>query len=102
MFETLGEHMTTHTCCQNVPTPPAATSRIRRVLRTTKWILPTTILALLPKCPMCVAAYIAIGTGCGVSIASATILRSSLLAASALLLTALVAQTLVRCIRARR
>jgi hypothetical protein len=102
MLEMMGESMTTHTCCQNAPTRPGETSKIRRVLGTTKWIVPTTILALLPKCPICVAAYIAIGTGCGISIASATILRSSLLAASVLMLTALVAQVLIRCVRARR
>ena len=94
--------MTLHTCCHDDSMRRGKKSRIRRAFASTKWIVPTTILALLPKCPMCVAAYIAIGTGCGISIASATILRSSLLAASVLMLTALVAQVLIRCVRKSR
>ena len=35
-----------------------------------KCSLPTLILALLPKCPACFAAYMALGTGISVSVAS--------------------------------
>jgi hypothetical protein len=42
------------------------------------WLIPTAILAFLPKCPVCVAAYIAIITGVGVSVEVADYLRTSL------------------------
>jgi hypothetical protein len=37
------------------------------------------MLVLLPKCPACIVAYLAIGTGIGVTISTATYLRVSLL-----------------------
>ncbi len=43
------------------------------------WALPSLGLALVPKCPMCIAAYLALGGGLGVSLSTASHLRIALL-----------------------
>jgi hypothetical protein len=49
--------------------------------------VPASLLALLPKCPVCVAAYVAAATGLGISVAAAAALRTAVLVLSVLLLT---------------
>jgi hypothetical protein len=73
-------HVSDHRCCNvtasgsgGKATPP--TSTIGRCLDTVGWIVSGAALALLPKCPACIAAYIAIGTGIGISVSTATYLR---------------------------
>ena len=69
-------------CCdiESVQTPSPPSSRFARFIR---WLLPAAGLALVPKCPMCIAAYIALGTGVGISVSTAAHLRIALLAACA-------------------
>jgi hypothetical protein len=55
---------------------------IRRAVDLIGWIVPGVILALVPKCPVCFAAYIALWTGIGLSLSVATCLRVSLMVVS--------------------
>lgn len=92
--------MKTHPCCQTA-TPdrdnakrPA--SRWRRGGETAGWIISSATLVLLPKCPLCVAMYVALFTGVGISMASASTLRTSLLILSVIALLGLTLKRLWR------
>jgi hypothetical protein len=72
---------------------PADKSRspIKRGAQFIKWLVPGAILVLLPKCPACLAAYIAVATGIGLSIPAAAHLRWMLILACVISLCYLVA-----------
>src|SRR5438874_200811 len=54
-------------------------SRWRYAGEMASWILPSATLIFLPKCPACMAMYVALFSGVGISVASASHLRTSLL-----------------------
>lgn len=56
--------------------PKILRSRISSVV---KWALPITTLALVPKCPACIAGYALMFTGIGVSLSTADAIRVSLI-----------------------
>jgi hypothetical protein len=58
---------------------PHLRSFVRRSVDLTPKVVPVAILAVLPKCPACLAAYVALGTGIGLSLTAATYIRLSLL-----------------------
>ena len=55
---------------------------VRRFSDAIQWMVPTVILVLMPKCPVCIAAYVALGTGVGLSMATAGEIRILLLTLS--------------------
>lgn len=83
--------MNSHCCCTPAaPVSPTgvtggATGRVKRgvkrVLGFLEWFLPSAVLALLPKCPMCLAAWLGVATGLGVSVSAAAQLRTGLVIA---------------------
>jgi hypothetical protein len=60
------------------PHPP---SFMRRSLDLIAKVVPVALLVVLPKCPACLVAYVALGTGIGLSLTAATSLRLLLMVA---------------------
>lgn len=70
-------------CCQTATRGhdhhPRPASRWRRTRGAAGWIVPGITLVLIPKCPVCLAAYVALATGIGLSLPVAAFLRMTLL-----------------------
>jgi len=65
-------------CCDAASGAKTATWP-RRVREGLAWILPSAILVLVPKCPACLAAHVALWTGLGLSLSTAAYVRWTLL-----------------------
>lgn len=91
--------MTTRTaavcCCQKPQTSPPRSWR-SRLWETIAWLVPGTLLALMPKCPVCLAGYLALLTGMGVPLSAAGYLRTGLILTCVLSLTYLAIRRLPR------
>jgi hypothetical protein len=105
-----------HCCCTDVdpgapadrapsmspaPGPPSDAKRApwpRRITTFMEWTLSLATLALIPKCPACVAAYVLLFTGIGLSLTAATALRWAVIALSIAALVCLVLRAARRAI----
>jgi hypothetical protein len=67
-----------------------------RLADTGAWVIPGVVLAILPKCPVCVAAYVAVGTGVGISLTAASFLRTTVIALCVAALAFMVIRTIAR------
>lgn len=59
----------------------ASPNLARRSANAASWLIPGALLALLPKCPMCLAAYIAMFSGVALPFSTASFLRYALIGA---------------------
>jgi hypothetical protein len=84
--------MNARSCCEIAPRLTLG----RRCLGVAGWIVPGALLALMPKCPACLAAYVLLWTGVGLSVATAGILRMSVLIFSVALLSCLLGRVILR------
>jgi hypothetical protein len=91
----------TRPCCCTGQAGKAPRRRASRWLDAVGWLLPATALALMPKCPMCVAAYVALFTGLGVSLPAASAMRTTLIAMCAGSLAFLAWRTTSRAVRSK-
>ena len=91
----------THSCCQAEPRAPRRGSFWGRCREIAGWLLPAATLALIPKCPACVAGYVALATGIGISLPTASIVRGSLIVLCLVSLALLVVRRLRRLNAAR-
>jgi hypothetical protein len=71
-------------CCQQEGHASAGDKQSwrRRAREAAGWVIPGAVLALMPKCPICLAAYVALGTGFTMSYASAHWLMRGLIGLS--------------------
>jgi hypothetical protein len=60
------------------PIAAGETRPVRRTRGAAAFALPSVALTLVPKCPMCIAAWLAIGGGFGISISTAAHLRTAM------------------------
>ena len=79
--------------------PEQQLSRLTRFIRSVRLIVPGALLVLVPKCPVCMSAYIALGTGVGITVSTATYLRIALIFICITAIAYIVARWLIEYLR---
>ena len=69
---------------------------VRKSRGVAAWLVPGGLLVLMPKCPVCLAGYVAAATGLGLSVPAASGLRTVLIALCCLSLAFLAIRLLLR------
>ena len=92
-------------CCCRTASTSGTSHRVGcpapRHVNLTGWFLPSALLVLMPKCPACLAAYIAMATGLGISLPAAANVRLMLISLCVASLSWLTLRTLHRLIQNR-
>lgn len=88
--------------CQPAATALRTRTAGRYLLELGGWLAPSAALALMPKCPACLAAYIALATGVGLSFPAAAQIRSLLIVACVASLALLAIHRGYRLVRSSR
>ena len=98
--------MNSSSCCQRKPRAEDQARQQKTLPRRARvvagWILPGALLALMPKCPMCLAVYVALCTGFTMSCSSAHVIMRMLTALCIGTLALLVVRCVVNCFRNRQ
>ena len=90
--------MRAHECCHVGARTVGNGPRLRSA-KAAGWVLPSVVMVLMPKCPACVVAYVAIVTGAGISVSAAAHLRLLVLVLCVVMLVCMTAKPLLRVIR---
>ncbi|MFT3879496.1 MAG: hypothetical protein QM703_07545 [Gemmatales bacterium] len=89
--------MTSSCCCSPKAAPPTLA---RKAAGVAGWILPGAVLLLMPKCPACLAAYIALGTGLSLTVSMAGYVQTGLMVICSIVLTLLTIRVVAKWMRA--
>jgi hypothetical protein len=71
---------------------------VRHGARASGWVVPGAMMVLMPKCPACVVAYVAMVSGVGISVSMAARVRMMVLAVCGVGLLYVAGKALVRAI----
>ena len=84
--------LTKRKCCCAAGTKTSG----RRLGSFISWLLPAAMLVLVPKCPLCIMAYVALATGVGISVSTAAGARYAMIVSCIGLLVFMIVRSILR------